>query len=257
MAHAQAMLALRSHEVRDKFRALQYVREALKECAERNVGTTFAQVLMLNTFGDLLGAVYSGMSNDKLAQRIRKLLETIAELEVKCHASAVEDLEQVYKDQLEGAEAQMAEFGEELEKLQAKYESGSSLGAPVIPSVMPPAKGASEAISVARIEAELERREAYRKKMRETQEDYENHLLDLQETLERVEGEERRGQCISSSKEKPESLNKRIKEFESAVAGIVESNLENDREVRELERYRDAIKLVAEGLAPGLIGKKL
>jgi chromosome segregation ATPase len=211
-------------ELRDVARGIQALRQALRE----RTGETVAQLQLINALSGLVGAVTSGADAAKLAARIDDLLQI------------PDEIERVYRDLVEGAEAQAREFGEELEELRATLEGA------------PPPSGPSRQV----LEKELERRFAEELRVRETLEEIEAMLAANKEA--RAQNEQLIATNPSTLRElqsEQEILRDRIAGGEATREDIVSGLDANSEKMRLIRIYLDALATLERGLPEGILGE--
>jgi hypothetical protein len=183
---------------------------------------------ILESLSGVVDRISVGETNHSLVAIVDVLIET------------VQSLDQATIDLLAGAQAQVAEFGEELERLQSNPNSEVS-------------------VPITEIEAELQRREEARSKVVDIQEELENQrdeMVTRLETLHLLLGNET-GRNATTLKTEKTNLDTKLQSLNKTVESLIKSVAENDRETEMLVAYRNAIKLLSTGLPSNIIGKNI
>lgn len=210
-------------------RAIQYIEAELRTHLQLGTADTEAKVLILESLIKVVNNIGLGQTNNELSRSIDGLLETMTELD------------QAAADLVAGAEAQAAEFEQELEKFRKTTN-------PLLPNV-----------SIMEIGKELKRREEMRQQVTEIQEGLENERDTINERLRIIGQIFEHGSHTDVSKAKMEKVNleRKLQGLNKTIEGLVTAVAENDREVELLMAYENAVRLASEGLPEGIIGKNI
>lgn len=209
-------------------RAIKYIEAELKTHAQLGTTGTESNALIFEDLSKIIQSIGLGQTNAELSLVIDQFLATLHELD--CASS----------DLLSGAEEQVRELEVEIEKLQEKT-------------------GGTPVISVKDIEKELERRTQEKEKISPIidglylqREDLEKQIRELEQLLQHGSPKD-----PSVTKDKKTPLERKLAILNNTLTSVEETMIRNDEEEATLISYRDAIKLVGNGLPAGIIGKKI
>ena len=206
--------------VREVSRAVYYVRAELETHLNLDTAHSDGKLLLVQNLLAVVGQISSGRGGNDLLTALDELLQTVT------------DLGEAGTDLLAGANAQIAELAEELEAAQAVQ---ANLSAP---------------ISLERIAAEIERREAALTRISEAQVRLEDECRGMEGklgTLTQLLDHEAADDPEKTRVAKQE-LEQKLAASTDRLGGMVRSYEENTREIQMLTAYRNAVALIAKGL---------
>jgi len=183
-------------------------------------GTQVAECLI-----GLLKAVVAGQGNPEISKGVDEFVASLNALEQGAYSRIL------------SAEARATEMSEKFDELLNRRI------APATPLDI--------------INKELRRRRTHLRKVRAVLEEYEvrrDALLEQVEQLQAVLKFE-----LSEDRDEDKARRKRLQEeldsLTATIDGIAEGIKSNNEEMGQLNHYKEAVRLVAEGLTPGIIGK--
>jgi hypothetical protein len=212
---------------KDIARAVRYAKEELLAHLQLGTADTASKKLLVQSLASIVKAMDLAQTNSELAEVIDAFLKTVSELD------------QSVTDLLSGAEAQIAELAAEINGMQ-------STGG-----------GTPPTITLSMIDAELARRGKASDEVGAIQERFEDDQATMRTNLATLKQRIQAGDVSSSTKSQKWDLEDKLGALDLTIAAIIEAVRVNDEKVGTLIAYRNAVKLLEQGVPRGIIGEKL